>query len=95
MVKIARLAPPGLRPTMPAGASLLGDDTDGLVQRVQRLTQLAGMTDRSPDRSALAWRIASWAGAGAFLTAMIMLTANLHILATVHSMLERIVAALG
>src|ERR1700682_1082695 len=43
LVKIARMIPGGSRPTMPAGAFLLGDDdSSGVKWRVRRLGPLAG-----------------------------------------------------
>lgn len=94
LVKIARLVPAGMRPTMPAGASLIGDDVNSILHRVHRLTQLAGMSGHGEGRGALAWRFASWASLGALLTAVALLTTHPHFLATVHELIERIVAAL-
>jgi len=42
LIKIARLAlSPAERPVMPAGVSLIGEDVNGVAQRVQRLIKLA------------------------------------------------------
>ena len=61
LVKIARLAKPGLRPTLPAGVSLLGGGADNLEARVRKLI---GYTERPPHAAAamrIRWRLA-WAG---------------------------------
>jgi Zn-dependent protease with chaperone function len=41
IVKISRMIPVGARPTLPAGAHLLGADDEGLAQRVRNLLRLA------------------------------------------------------
>lgn len=41
LVKIARLVPPGVRCTIPAGALLIGEDAGGITPRVKRLTEIA------------------------------------------------------
>jgi hypothetical protein len=59
LVKIARLARPGLRPTMPAGVFLLGGGN--LDARVRKLI---GYTERPPhtaEATRLSWRLA-WGG---------------------------------
>lgn len=94
LVKIARLVPAGMRPAMPAGVSLIGDDISGIVHRVHRLTQLAGMIDQGEGRGVMAWRFASSASFGALLAAVTFLTTQTHFLATVHELIEQIVAAL-
>jgi Zn-dependent protease with chaperone function len=61
IVKISRMIPPGARPTLPAGAHLLGADDDGLSRRVRNLLRLAstpegvfrGARTRSPMKLAL------------------------------------------
>jgi len=41
LVKLARLAPAGAKPTLPASALLLGDEPGSIADRVQRLVRLA------------------------------------------------------
>ncbi len=94
LVKIARLVPAGMRPAMPAGVSLIGDDISGIVHRVHRLTQLAGMADNGEGRGGMAWRFTSWATFGALVAAVTFLTTQTHFLASVHELIEQIVAAL-
>jgi Zn-dependent protease with chaperone function len=56
IVKISKLIPRGSRPTLPAGAHLLGDGGDGISRRVRNLLRLAsdardiraGLHTRSP-----------------------------------------------
>lgn len=54
IVKISKLVPRGARPTLPAGAHLLGDGDDGTSRRVRNLLRLAaegsraGLHTRSP-----------------------------------------------
>ena len=51
IVKISGLIPAGARPTLPAGARLLGDGEDGTSRRVRNLLRLASSTQgaRAPD----------------------------------------------
>ena len=44
IVKISRLIPRGVKPTLPAGVHLLGDGDDGTSRRVRNLLRLASMT---------------------------------------------------
>lgn len=61
IVKISKLIPRGARPTLPAGAYLLGDEDDGTSRRVRNLLRLAsnaeqiraGLHTRSPLAAAL------------------------------------------
>jgi len=61
IVKISKLIPRGARPTLPAGAHLLGDGEDGTSRRVRNLLRLAasaggsraGLHTRSPLKAAL------------------------------------------
>ena len=61
IVKISKLIPPGARPTLPAGAHLLGGAEDGAARRVRNLLRLASAPEgrlaaaraRSPLRLAL------------------------------------------
>ncbi|MFN2454277.1 MAG: M48 family metalloprotease [Pyrinomonadaceae bacterium] len=98
LVKIARLAPLGAQAIMPVGAFLLGDEHGSVTWRVRRLVQLAAIpagalqqTERDLSRLA-AW---SWRGSlcGLFF-ALISITAHPQTLASIHTLTERIVAAL-
>lgn len=65
IVKISKLIPRGARPTLPAGAHLLGDGNDGTSRRVRNLLRLASSADynrpglhtRSPLTAALCFSI--------------------------------------
>ena len=95
LVKIARLAPAGMRPTMPASASLLGGDAVGIASRVHRLTQLAEATAAGELQSTMNWRPIAWAGLGMLIFTAVWLTTHYDILAIVHELSEYLVTALG
>ncbi len=52
IVKISKLIPRGARPTLPAGAHLLGDGEDGTSRRVRNLLRLASSAEGSRARAA-------------------------------------------
>jgi Zn-dependent protease with chaperone function len=96
IVKISRMIPAGARPTLPAGAHLLGaDEEDGLAQRVRNLLRLASARDtarlvlsrraRSPLPALLCLLI--------FATASVLLTRP-AVLKTTHFAIERVVESL-
>lgn len=93
IVKISKLIPRGARPTLPAGAHLLGDGDDGTSRRVRNLLRLAsnaegahvGLHTRSPLTAALCLCLFA---AGAFL-----LTRS-EILKTTHEAIEQVVETL-
>jgi Zn-dependent protease with chaperone function len=92
LVKIARLVPRGLKPTIPAGALLIGDDAGGIAQRVRRLTRLATPDNLSPNRRTFkAWSRAFFA---AILTSAILLATNPATLLAVHNVIEIVVSKL-
>ena len=90
IVKISRMIPAGARPTLPAGAHLLGGDDDGLSQRVRNLLRLASAPEaalarvhaRSPIRLALALGLCA---AGAFFVT------HPEILRATHTAMEHVV----
>jgi Zn-dependent protease with chaperone function len=56
LIAIARMIPAGSRPTMPVGAFLLGDETEGVKGRVRRLLVLAGtVQDARPPSALMMW----------------------------------------
>lgn len=94
LVKIARLAPPGVRPAIPAGASLIGENVSGIKQRVQRLTQLA-VADSLPEESGLKAVSASLRlSFGALLIVALAPVVNPPWLAFVHHLIEATVSIL-
>ncbi len=90
LVKIARMIPQGAKPTMPAGAFLIGEEADGVVWRVQRLAQLAEAGQASEARDAAITDFALSTGMGAFFAVMIYVAVSSDLLATVHLRLEQI-----
>jgi beta-lactamase regulating signal transducer with metallopeptidase domain len=94
LVKIARLAPAGVKPTMPAGAFLIGNVVGSVAWRVRRLTQLAGVEGAFEGRGAAAINLSMWACLAAFLVAIALAATDARVLATMHVMIENIVWAL-
>jgi Zn-dependent protease with chaperone function len=97
IVKISRLIQPGARPTLPAGAHLLGADEeeDGLSQRVRNLLRLASARDNA--RRVLGRRARS--PLPAMLCLLLLATASLlltrpAVLQTTHFAIERVVESL-
>lgn len=98
LIKIARLVPKGLKPTMPAGAFLIGAEAesgDALTQRITRLMEMSGENIPSKD-----WRkrLASgfpWICLGLLIIAVVLTAADTDILALMHAGIERIVSALS
>lgn len=91
LVKIARLAPAGARPILPAGALLLGEDVGGVAHRVKLLTQLAatGNERRSSTVSA-----SLWFSFGALVTAALLVAAHPQSLPAIHRLIEAAVSTL-
>src|SRR5262245_7006800 len=73
LVKIARLVPEGVRPAIPAGALLIGDDAGGIARRVRRLTQLASLDADAPGRRPYDSRVWPWACFAAIMTSAILM----------------------
>jgi Zn-dependent protease with chaperone function len=90
IVKISKLVPRGARPTLPAGAHLLGEGDDGTSRRVRNLLRLAsaaggaraGTHSRSPLTAALCFCLFA---AGAFLFT------HAEILKATHDAIEHVV----
>lgn len=91
IVKISKLVPRGARPTMPAGAHLLGDGDDGTSRRVRNLLRLASNAEckraslhaRSPLATALCLCL--------FFTAGTLLLTHPDILKVTHAAIEQVV----
>lgn len=91
LVKIARLAPPGARPAMPAGAYLIGESVGGLDARVRRLVGLAGCPPRREGGWMMSWGAAC---AGLCLTVYMAVAPLVHapeIHVAAHQMIELVV----
>jgi Zn-dependent protease with chaperone function len=94
LIEIARMVPSGARPTMPAGAFLLGDGTEGVLGRVNRLIDLAaaGETHCRPVskfalRSGMTVLLPS-------LAIVVFLLTNSRALASLHAAMEHVVRLL-
>ena len=94
LIKIARLAPAGVRLTMPAGAFLVGERAGCVAWRVRRLTQLAGLKGAFDGHRADLLNLSIWACLGAFLTAIALASTNARVLETMHVVIEHAVSAL-
>src|SRR5439155_12141798 len=93
LIEIARMVPAGARPIVPAAAFILGDDSHGVMGRVNRLIALAGTSRRRVSRQFFNWaeRLALLG-----LRACLLITvANIHALASLHAVMERIVRILS
>jgi Zn-dependent protease with chaperone function len=93
IVKISRMIPAGARPTLPAGAHLIGDDEDGLSRRVRNLLKLASAgvraRSRAPRRPALVWTFRL-----ALCAAFVFAITQTNVLAITHAAIENVVAYL-
>lgn len=94
LVKIARLVPEGVKPAMPSGALLIGDDAGGIAQRVRRLTMLATLDGVAPDQRTRDSRVWPWACLMAILTSAICLATDPSTLLAVHNVIEMAVSTL-
>lgn len=91
LVKVARLAPSGFTPTMPAGAFLIdGTDTKGISSRVGRLLQLSTGECEIRPKSYLAKAIMVVIPA-VLLAALIVAMTSTPLLVMVHSFTEQVV----
>ena len=92
LIEIARMVPAGVRPSMPAGAFILGDETDGVMGRVNRLLVLAVGGQPKPKLTFISRteRI----GLSLLLAGLTLTLTNTHALASLHGAMERVVQAL-
>ena len=95
LVKIARIIPPGGRPTMPAGVFLLGDEeTKGIKSRVRRLIALA-TSERQGSRYDVLTRLFVWGPATMLLVGFVIAASNPYLLTRVHHLIEHAVFVLS
>jgi Zn-dependent protease with chaperone function len=92
LIEIARMVPAGARPSMPAGAFILGDETHGVMGRVNRLVALAGAGQPQPKIIFISW--AERIGLFLLLTGLTLTLTNTHALASLHVAMERVVQLL-
>lgn len=89
LVKVARMIPPGVRPAMPAGAFLIGnDDAGGVKTRVGRLLDLAGNHSTLSSSPANGSGVALWIPIGLAVFMLTLAASKPHVLASVHSLIE-------
>jgi Zn-dependent protease with chaperone function len=94
LIKIARLVPEGVKPTMPAGALLIGDGADGISQRVRRLACMATLDNVSSGGRVFDSKAWPWACFAAILISAVFLMASPSTLLAVHDMIEIVVSKL-
>jgi Zn-dependent protease with chaperone function len=93
IVKISKLVPRGARPTLPAGAHLLGDGDDGTSRRVRNLLRLA--SERGRVRAGLHGRsLLAAALCLSLFTAGALLVTRPGVLKVTHDANEQVVANL-
>lgn len=94
LVKVARLVPGGAKPAMFAGASFVAEDLGSIGARVLRLTQLATQSI-CPQRVEMpVLNLAMGVCLFGLFLALILTVSSSNCLASIHSALEYIVAAL-
>jgi Zn-dependent protease with chaperone function len=97
LVKIARLIPPGARPTIPASALLIGENAGGIAYRVTKLMEMASASDPAKSRAS-AITGALWLSFGLSVAATTLLMAfhpDWHDwLAAIHRLTETVVSTL-
>jgi Zn-dependent protease with chaperone function len=95
IVKISKLVPAGTRPTMPAGAHLLGDCEGGASQRVRNLLRLASAPQNVRAlRRLRAWTPLKTALCLCVLSAGALALAHFNVLTATHAALEHVVERL-
>ncbi|HSP62932.1 MAG TPA: M48 family metalloprotease [Pyrinomonadaceae bacterium] len=92
LIEIARMVTAGAKPSMPAGAFILGDEAHGVMGRVNRLLVLAGAGRQLSRPIFVSW--AERIGVFLLLTGLILTLTNTHALASLHIAMERVVQAL-
>ncbi len=98
LIKIARLIPAGIKPTMPAGAFLIDGEVesgDSLTRRIQRLTQFTERKSYFPIWQESFSSFVIWICFSLLLLAVVMTAANPDVLAAMHAGVEQIVKILS
>jgi Zn-dependent protease with chaperone function len=96
IVKISRLVPTGARPSLPAGAHLLGEQEEGLSRRVRNLLRLASSKGRARTVHHPSGRL-PWTTLlclGLFVATGSLIITHPAILKATHFAIERIVESL-
>jgi Zn-dependent protease with chaperone function len=96
LVRIARMIPKGGRPVMPVGTFLIGgNETRGLKGRVRRLLEIASTVHDPQTNTHLIARHAPWVSLSFLMLLGLAIESNLQVLASVHSLIERVVYILS
>jgi Zn-dependent protease with chaperone function len=94
IVKISRMIPAGARPTLPAGAHLIGEEDEGLSRRVRNLLKLAVPGARKLARARARRPLLAWACGVALCAAFAYAITHTELLSLTHATLEHVVASL-
>jgi len=94
IVKISRMIPAGVRPTLPAAAHLLGDEEDGLSRRVRNLLRLAAQNRALALRRSTLPNLLTLSFWTSLVIAALLIVADPAILQATHEAIEKVVAAL-
>lgn len=90
LVKVARLVPDGVRPTMPVSALLVGEDVDQISWRVLRLTQMAEKGPGFAKHVDVIFSAATWSPLFFLLITVAYATLNPHFLKRLHAAMEQV-----
>jgi Zn-dependent protease with chaperone function len=96
LVRVARMIPAEPRPVMPSSTFLVGgEETRGVKARVSRLVELSATDPRQLESSAPLFRFVPWL----FLTTIVIIGVTVEsrpqVLASVHELIEHVVAFLS
>src|SRR5215510_9893824 len=94
LIKIARLVPEGVKPTMPASALLIGDGADGISLRVRRLACMATPDNVSSGGRVFDSKAWPWACFAAILISAILMATSPSALLAAHRVIEIAVSKL-
>jgi Zn-dependent protease with chaperone function len=95
LVKIAKNIPRGVRPTMPAGVFLLGDEeTKGVKSRVRRLIALSTSDCRTGSHDEVIKKFLVWTPPIMLLAVLAISATSPVLLSRVHYLIEHVVFAL-
>ncbi len=92
LIAIARMVPAGTRPSMPGGAFILGDQTNGVMGRVNRLVALAGAGGRHTKSRPIC--LVKRSGFVVLGGTVVLALTHPHAQASLHVTMERVVQAL-
>lgn len=98
LIKIARLVPKGIKPTMPAGAFLIGGEIENGDALTQRITRLLELPQKNIFNKNWKTRLAGnfiWICLGLLFLSAVMTATNSDVLAAMHTAIERIVSVLS